>query len=174
MTKATEPLDALAKGDPLRVLAIALWKNRFRNPDLSIQIREEDVAEFDDCCTFHGVEPMTAIVRPQGRPAQEAVPASPGKRGIAARPAEPPRPYVFVGVVDAKLYRKDGSLNVIKPIENSEENAAKRDEAETLRRYREKAPMLASLLTGMAQSGTFSNAEIAEAAEALRFFARVA
>lgn len=173
MTKdAKDPLDALASADPKRVIALLLWRDRFRNPELSVQIREEEIAEFDECCTFLNVEPTVAIVRPQGRPAQEAVPASPGKRGIAARPAEPPRPYVFVGVVDGKLYRKDGSLNVIKPIENSEENAAKRDEAAAVRRYREKAPMLASLLTSMAQSGTFSNAEITEAADALRFFAR--
>lgn len=172
MAKQTQDaLDALASGDPKDVIALLFWRERFRNPDMSLHITKEDVEKFRASCAFLNVEPQVSIYRPEGRPAQEAVPAiqaSPGKaaqRGIPARPAEPPRPYVFVGVTDAQG-------NTLKPIENDEEDAQRRDDANNVRRWKDKAPMLASLLTGMMQSGTFSNAEIAEAVEALRVLSR--
>lgn len=160
-----DALDLLAEGDPKKIIALMFWRERFRNPDMSLQITEQDLKGFEDCVTYLGVEPDVSIYRPQGRPAQEAIPASPGKRGIAARPAEPPRPFVFVGVTD-----KQG--NQIKPIENNEEDADRRDQANELRRYRDKAVQLSSLLLGMCQSGTFSTSEIQEAARALTILSR--
>lgn len=160
-----DALDLLAEGDPKKIIALMLWRERFTNPDMSLQISEQDLKGFDDCVTYLGVEPEVSIYRPQGRPAQEAIPASPGKRGIAARPAEPPRPFVFVGVTD-----KQG--NQLKPIENNEEDADRRDQANEIRRYRDKAGQLSSLLLGMCQSGTFSTSEIQEAARALTILSR--
>lgn len=160
-----DALDLLAESDPKKIIQLLFWRDRFRNPDMSAHVTLEDLEEFEECVKYLGVTPQISIFRPQGRPAQEAVQAVPGKRGIAARPAEPPRQYVFVGVVD-----KDG--NSIKPIESNEENAERRDAANTLRRFREKAPQLAALLRGACQSGTFSTSEIQEAAQALDVLSR--
>lgn len=174
MAKQTQDaLDALANGDPKNVIALLFWLDRFRNPELSAQITAADVEKFNASCAYLGVEPQVSIYRPEGRPAQEAVaavaaaPGRPARRGIPARPAEPARPYVFVGVTD-----KDG--NQIKPIESDEDDAKQRDEAALVRKYKDRAGMLAGLLLGMCQSGTFSNAEIQEAVEALRVLARAA
>lgn len=160
-----DALDLLAESDPKKIIQLLFWRDRFRNPEMSAHITLEDLKGFDECVKYLGVTPQVSIFRPQGRPAQEAVPAVPGKRGIAARPAEPARAYVFVGVVD-----KDG--NSIKPIESTEENAERRDVANTLRRFREKGPHLAALLRGACQSGTFSTSEVQDAAQALEVLSR--
>lgn len=171
--KIGDALDALATGDPKDVIALLFWRERFRNPDMSVHITKEDLDKFHASVEFLGVTPQVSIYRPEGRPAQEAVAAVPGAHGktgtraIPARPAEPPRPYVFVGVTDAQG-------NILKPIESDEDDAQRRDDANNVRRWKDKAPMLASLLVSMATSGTFSNAEIGEAAEALRVLARAA
>lgn len=160
-----DSLDLLAEGDPKKIIALLLWRDRFRNPEMSAHVTLEDLDGFEQCSDYLGVTTQVSIFRPQGRPAQEAVATTPGKRGIAARAAEPPRDYVFVGVVD-----KDG--NSIKPIESTEENADRRDAANALRSSREKGPRLAALLRGACQSGTYSTAEIQEAAQALEVLAR--
>lgn len=160
-----DALDLLAESDPKKIIQLLMWRDRFRNPEMSAHLTLDDLEGFEQCVAYLGVTPQVSIFRPQGRPAQEAVPATPGKRGIAARAAEPARAYVFVGVVD-----KDG--NSIKPIESDEESAQKRDAANALRSFREKAPRLAALLRGACQSGTFSTSEIQEAAQALEVLAR--
>jgi hypothetical protein len=164
---AKDVLDQLAEGPLEKLVMLMFWRERFRNPEMSLQITEQDLKGFEDCMTYLDVKPQLAAYRPQGRPAQEAVPARPGHRGVAARPAEPPRPFVFLGVVDGKGYQ-------LKPIENNEDDAARRDEANAVRRAREKAPQLASLLLGMCQQGTFSNAEIQDAARTLTVLANAA
>lgn len=167
-----DTLDLLADGDPKKIIALLLWKMRHQMPELSTQITEKDVSEFERSCDYLGVTPDVAIVRPQGRPAQEAIPAaaakpgSPARRGVPARPAEPARPYVFVGVV-AK-----GTMDSVKPIESDEDAARRRDEADYLRRTKDKAPGLAGQILADAQRGVFSNATLAEAAQALQTLAR--
>lgn len=159
-----DALDLLAEGDPKKIIALMFWRERFKNPGMSLQITEKDLQGFEECVTYLGVKAEVSIYRPQGRPAQEAVPAEKGKRGIAARAAEPPRPFVFVGVVD-------GQGNQIKPIENNEEDADLRDLANEVRKAKDRAPQLAALLIGMCQSGTFSTSEIQDAARALTVLA---
>lgn len=165
--KEVDRLDELA-ADPSKVVAMLLWQARFRNEDLSTTITERELDAYEQSCAYLKVAPEVKIVRPSGRPAQEAIPASPGKRAIPARPADPPRGFVFVGVVER------GTENTIKPIENNEADADRRDAANSVRRYKEKAPVLAQILLNAAASGTFSTAELQEAANALVTLARAA
>lgn len=155
-----------AAKDPRKVIALMLWKERFRNPEMALQITEHDIKGFNDCVQYLEVTPDVLIVRPQGRPAQDAVPAQGKRRAVPARAGEPPRPFVAVNMV-AK-----GTVNSIKPIENNEEDAKRRDEAEALRRVRDRAAgIAAALMADLAQS-QFSTNTVREAAAALQTLAR--
>lgn len=163
--KKLDILDQLAASDPKEIIALLLWKDRHRNPDLSVQITEKDLTGFRACTDYLEVVPKVRIERPQGVPAQEAIPAQGNRRAIAARAEEPPRPFVVVQIVDAK---GDG----FKPIENDEEGAQLRDRADALRKHRDGASALANQLIADARSGNFSSSMVIEAAESLIALAR--
>lgn len=163
-----DELDALAEGDIRQLVMLMFWRERHRNPEMSHQLTLRELKQFNDSMTFLGVTPEIVVVRPEGRPAQEAIAAAKGRRAIAARPAEPPRPYVFIGIVE------QGTMNGVKPIESDEDEAKMRDRSMSIRKAKDRAGLLASLLAGMAQSGTFSNSEILEAAQTLQFLGQVA
>lgn len=159
-----DALDKLEKADAHTVIALMLWKDRHRNPDLSIQITEQDITEFEASVTYLDVKPEVQITRPRGRPAIAALPPSRvHPQGYPAQPAEPPRPFVFVGVG----YFEKGIFNSIKPIESAEEGAQKRDLAARSRTIRERGPQLARELISHAAAGTFSSAMAEEAAHML-------
>lgn len=161
-----DALDLLAEGDPRSIIALMLWKDRHRNPDMAVQITEKDIAGFDACCAYLEVTPEVRIVRPQGRPAQAAIPAQGPRRAVPGRAAESPRPFVAVNVV------RKGTQDGIKPIENNEDDARLRDRANELRRFRDNAPTLAAQMLKDAASGQFSTSTIQEAAQALTALAR--
>lgn len=161
-----DALDQLAAADPREIIALMLWKDRHRNPDMALQITEKDIAGFRACVDYLDVVPEVSIIRPQGRPAQAAVPASGRNRAVPARPADPPRPFVAVNLV-AK-----GTMNAIKPIENNEEDAKVRDREDNLRRLRDKAPSLASQLMQDVAAGQYSSSTIQEAAQTISALAR--
>lgn len=155
-----DPLDALTTGDPQRVMALMLWKNRMRNPDMAVQIEEKDIQGFDDCVNYLKVKPQVRVYRPEGLPAQDAIPASANRRAVPARAATPPRPYVIVVLTDQKG-------DVIRPVENNEEDfAAAQDQGRT-QRYREQAQSLAGQLMNQAKTGEYSLAVMQECADAL-------
>lgn len=163
--KKLDILDQLAQADSKEIIALMLWKDRHRNPDMTLQITEKDITGFLACAEYLKVVPKVRIERPQGMPAQEAIPAQGNRRAVPARAAEPPRPFVVVQVVDAN---GDG----IKPIENDEDGAQLRDRADALRRHRDIAPTLASQLIADARSGNFSSSMVIEAAESLLALAK--
>lgn len=164
--KKLDILDQLAASDNTEIIALMLWKDRRRNPDLTVQITEKDITGWRDSTTYLKVTPQVRIYRPQGLPAQAAIPAAGNRRAVPARAAEPARPFVVVQVIEAK------TGDAIKPIENDEEGARRRDEADALRRYRETAPGLARELQQQSATGNFSSSMISEAAEALAALAR--
>jgi hypothetical protein len=63
--QALDPLDELAQGDPLRVIALMLWKNRHREPDMYVQITERDIEGFEACVNYLKVKPTVLIKRPR-------------------------------------------------------------------------------------------------------------
>lgn len=168
-TKDEQPqgdeLDRLAAGSQDTIIAMLLWKNRHANPEMTEQITLKDLQGFKDCVQYLKVKPAVRIERPQGRPAQPAIPAIRGREAIPAREAEPPRPFVVVGIV------QEGTLDSIRPIENNEQDNERRIAAEQARRHRELAPGLASLLENMIATGNISESDVRDAAKTLRVLA---
>lgn len=163
--KKQDQLDALAKGDPQRVMALMLWKNRRHNPDLYVQIDERDIQGFDDCVKYLKVKPVVRITRPAGLPAQPHIPATANRRATPGREATPPKPYVMIVLVDEKG-------DAIKPVENNEEDFDEAKAAAEVRKARDQAPALAQLLTQQARTGEYSLSDITDAANALLTLAR--
>lgn len=163
-TKQSKPkqdaLDALAAADPREAIALMLWKNRMANPDLAVAIDENDLKGYTDCIQYLKVKPQVRIFRPQGLPAQDAIPAGPGRRAVPARAAGAPKPYVMVVLTDQKG-------DAIVPVENNEDDYQRRQQQSQLIRYRENAPSLAAQLLQQARSGEYSLAVMQECADAL-------
>lgn len=164
-TTQIDPLDAFADGDPFKAVAILLWKDRHRNPEMAVQVTPADLKGFAECVEYLKVTPEVRIHRPQGRPAQAGIPERAGRPAIAARPAEPPRPFVMIQLVD-----KDGSA--IKPVENNEDDYQKGLLAERRRKARDQADMLATTLKGELASGDFNKSTIDGVCEALLVLAK--
>lgn len=152
--------------DPLKAVALMLWQDRHRNPEMARQITEKDVAGYQQSMGYLEVTPEVRIYRRPGREAQPGVPATKGKRGIAATPAVPPSTFVMVSLV------KKGTLDGIKPIENNEADAELRDQAEMTRRARDKALQYAQTVRQDMASGTYSNANLIELCAAAELLAR--
>lgn len=170
-TKETQDvLDQLMARDPMQrtvsALGLLLWKGRYTNPEMAVQITAQDIAEYEACTEYLGVTPRVNILRPQGRPAQPAQPATAKRSAIPATPGEPPRPYVLVCLVDHTT--GDG----FKPIESTEEGAKIRDQHDALRRHRDRAPHLAAQLLAELQSGMFTDGTMRDAAATLTALAK--
>lgn len=157
-----DALDHLAEGDPKGVIALMLWKERHRNPDMAVQITQRDIDGFKACTGYLKVEPDVDILRPEGRPAQEGIPQMGTRREVPARAAEPPRPFVVVRLVEK------GTENMIRPVEDNEEDNDKRIAAEKLVEIRAQAPGLAARLDGYARTGDFVASDLRDAAQWLR------
>ncbi len=159
-------LDQFVKWDPKNAIAILLWKMRRELPDLTLQVTERDITGFQECVDYLEIQPTVKIYRPMGRPAAEAIPAvagtkdRPGRSAVPARPADPPRPFVLVQLLD-----QEG--NAFRPIENNEEAAQEAERAERKRRSREQAITIANRVLADVGAGVFSNETMKEAAQAL-------
>jgi hypothetical protein len=161
-----DKLDALAQGDPLKILALMLWKNRLREPDLFMQIEEKDIDGFEDCVRYLKVIPEVLIERPAGLPAQPAIPATHHRRAVPARPATPPKPFVIVTLTDAQ------TGDCFRPIENNEHDYDRSLEMAKIKRIREQAPQMASRLVEQVNKGELSLSDAQDAAEALLLLSR--
>lgn len=52
---------------PLDMIALLLWKDRYRNPEMAVQITDKDVSEWQQCTEYLGVTPKVLIHRPGGK-----------------------------------------------------------------------------------------------------------
>lgn len=162
--QAQDPLDQLVDGDPKDVLALILWKNRHNNPELSVQITAKDIEGFQACCEYLEVEPEVRIIRPAGRPAQEAMVKN-GQVIAPARPADPPKPFVVAQIV-AK-----GTDNAIRPVENNLEDYDRQQQMAAVRKARDQASMHAANILTAVKTGEWSLSDMQEAANALTIMA---
>ncbi len=163
--KDQHPLDALAEGEPLKVMALMLWKNRFREPDMYVQIDEKDIQGLEACVNYLKVVPVVSIHRPQGQGAQAAQPGSSTRRPVPALPAQPAKPFVIVTLVD-----KNGDM--IKPVENNQGDFDAAEEATRVRKAKDQASDLAQRLRQQGRSGETSMSDMDDAADALVVMAR--
>lgn len=149
--KPVDALDALVTGDPKEVIAMLLWRNRLRAPELAMMITDQDVAAFRQCVDYLEVQHEVRIFRPMAGPQiTNQVPAN----------------YVVACLVEK------GTTNAIRPIENNEQDYAAAERAEKIRRVRDSAPQLVGQVRSSAQSGSYSDAEINELCEALLTLAK--
>lgn len=155
-----ELLDRLVQADPKDIIGLMLWKDRHRNPEMTVQLTEKDYEEFWKCMAYLEVKPEVRIYRPDGLPAQEAIPAQGNRRAVPARAAEPPRPFVVVQVCEK------GTGDWIKPIESDEEGAKMRDAADEVRRSRDTVRDLAATVIAQARGGNFSSDQVIAVAQA--------
>ena len=163
--RPVDALDVLAAGDPREVIALMLWKARRQQPDLYVQITEQDILGYQACVNFQKIEPEVRITRPAGLPAQAAVQLR-GGRAFPAREATPPKPYVLVALM------QKGTGDAFRPIENNQDDFDISEEASAIRRAKERAPTLAQILMRQAQTGEFSLSDMQDCADALMLLAR--
>lgn len=159
-----DALDTFAASNPKEIIALLLWKARMTNPDMAVQITEKDIAGFRDCCTYLKVEHQVKIHRPQGRQATPAMPATATRSAIPAYPAEPPRPYVVVQLLDKA---GDG----IRPVENNEQDFDRAQRADKRRKAKDEASRLVSQVRADLNAGTMSTDTIMGACNALLLLA---
>jgi len=164
--KTKDALDQFAEAGGARALQLLLWKNRHQNPEMTVLITEADLHGFDECMRYQKVTPDILIHRPEGRPAQAAIPASGTRRAIPGRAAEPPRPYVIVGLVER------GTHDALKPVENNAEDYARGELARQIQVVKRNLPAWASELRRAATAGDFSSSTLEEVARALELWAR--
>ena len=161
-----DPLDALAMGPAKDVIALMLWKARHSEPELAVQITENDLSGFNACVNYLGVVPDVRIVRPQGRPGHGEIPATKTRSAIPAQEASPPRTFVVVSLVER------GTENAIRPVENNTEDWQAAEEAKAFKHARDNALRIAGQMQQDAATGNFSSSTINDAVQCLVALAR--
>ena len=149
----------------LKAIAMLLWKDRYNNPEMSVQVSAENIESLNKCTAYLEVEPQVRIFRPQGRPEVPYQPATAKRSAIPAQPEEPPKPYILIQLTD-----KDG--NNFKPIESTEEGAKIRDQHDAVRRAKDQAKVLAQQLLADLSSGAYSDSTIRDTAQILMTLAK--
>ena len=135
-------LEKFAQAPADEHIALILWKFRHQIPDLAVTINEADLNGYNDCLDYLKVKAEVKVtVRPN---------------------------YVGIVLVQAGTGDETSPGNAIKVVENNEEDAARGEAAEQVKRMRERAPDLAYRLEVDAQAGTFSADMVIEAARTLR------
>jgi len=160
-----DALDALATGDPKKVMALMLWTARRQNPDMYVKIDARDIETFDACMTYQKVAADVMVKRPAGLQPQAGIPATHNRRAVPAREGAPAKPYVIVALVER------GTENAIRPIESTEDDYEAAQQAGKVRAARDRARSLATLIVRQAQSGETSLSDIKDAADALMLLA---
>lgn len=174
MARKKLQLDALdtwmraAEQDPRLAILAMLWKDRHRNPEMSVSVTEADLEGCQKSMEYMGAKPEVRIFRRLGREATAGIPATKGKRAVPPSPAIPPSAFVIVAVLER------GTFNAIKPIENNEDGARGRDQADVVRRARDRVAMYSTAVRQAAASGTFSQSDITELCGAAEALARAA
>lgn len=145
------PLAELHKAAPKALIGLLLWRDRFRNPSLSVTLTERDVISLKACTDFQGIEPAVEIwKRPNG---------------------------LIVAMVQAgsKIVDKEGNItslgDAITPIEDNQADKDKADQARRIQAVRDGANALAARLISEDSQGIATRSTITEAADALRLLA---
>lgn len=161
-----DELDQFAQAGPDRALQLVLWKVRHHLSDMSLVVKAEDLQAFDQSMKYQQLRPAVMIYRPEGQPATPAIPAAGNRRAVPARPAEPPRPYVIIGLV------QEGTKNAIKPVENNEADFQRGDLQRRIEVAKRNIPEFKAHLLNTAATGSYSSATLEAIADALELWSR--
>lgn len=159
-SKPMDALDRLVAAGPLDVLGLMLWQGRHRNPEMMVKLTEADMEGLRACTDYLKIKPQVRIQRPPGAPAMPEVPATATRSARPAVPAEGPRPYVLVQLLD-----QHG--NAFAPVENNEQDDDRRIAAAKLRAAIDQAPGLAARIASAARSNDFVASDVVEASEVM-------
>ena len=145
------PVEELHHASSKALIGLLLWRDRFRNPSLSVTLTERDVTGLKACADYQKIEPVVEVwKRPGG---------------------------LIVAMVQGgtKLVDKEGNItslgDAITPIENNQADKDSADYARRLQAIRDNAPALAARLISEDSQGIATRSTITEAAEALRLLA---
>lgn len=148
---AWTPVAELHRAAPKALIGLLLWRDRFRNPSLSVTLTERDVLGLKACADYQNIEPVVEFwKRPSG---------------------------LIVAMVQGgtKLTDKDGNItsigDAITPIEDNQADKDNADYARRLQAIRDNAPALAARMISEDAQGIATRSTITEAAEALRLLA---
>ena len=160
-------IERIAALPPRQIIALLLWKDRHRNPGLTQTITAKDLEGLEACLNYLKTEGEVSIVRPAGRPAQPAF-TSKEQGAQPARPADPPRDFVVVALVEKGSATPGVIGNAITPVENNEEDAKLADRARLVAQIKPTVPRLAAALANEQATGDISLATCNDVIEALR------
>lgn len=162
--EAKDPLDQFvekANADPRIAIAAMFWANRLANPEFTVEVKAKDIEAFQACTEYLKVTPTIMITRPQGLPAQAAIPAAGTRRAVPGRTGQPPKNYAIIQMVDA-----DG--NAFVGIENNEEDFERQQQALHMQTMKRKALVIAQQLEQDMNANITSSATQMDAVATLR------
>lgn len=162
-----DELDLFVEAGADRALQLVLWKVRHHlSSDMSVLVKAEDLQAFEQSMKYQQVRPAVMIYRPEGHPATQAIPAAGNRRAVPARPAEPPRPYVIIGLV------QEGTRNAVRAVENNEADFQRGDLQRRIEVAKRNIPEYKAALLNTAATGSYSSATLEAIAEALDLWSR--
>ena len=160
-------IERIAALPPKQIIALLLWKDRHRNPGLAVTLTAKDLEGLEACLNYLKTEGEVSIVRPAGRPAQPGF-TSKEHGNQPDRPAEHPRDFVVVALVEKGSATPGVIGNAITPVENNEEDAKLADRARMVAQIKPTVPRLAAALANEQATGDISLATCNDVIEALR------
>jgi len=181
MTKAKaveqHPMDALV-ADPMKAMALLLWKNRIQNPEMGVAITPKDLTGFDQAVQYLEVHAQVRMFRRGENAYVQMVDAASKvvvRRQVGARDKDGNEIVAAkdfdLEVVNGKYAIEPGDIvvsigNAIKPIENNEADYDAAARAERIRQAKVIAPSLIAQVRNGAIAGTISKEMVVELCDA--------
>lgn len=172
------PMDALV-ADPMKMMAVLLWKNRIQNPDMGVGITPKDLEGFAQAVQYLDVQAQVRTFRRNENAYVQMVDAASKvvvRRKVGAKDKDGNDIVVDkdfdLEVVGGKYALEPGDVivsigNSIRPIENNEADYDAAARAERVRQAKVSAPALAMQVKNGAIAGTISKEMVCEVCDAL-------
>ena len=172
------PMDALV-ADPMKMMALVMWKNRIQNPDMGVAITPKDLEGFAQAVDYLKVQAQVRMFRRGENAYVQMVDAASKvvvRRKVGAKDKEghdiiADRDF-DLEVVNGQYALEPGDVivsigNGIRPIENNEADYDAAARAERVRQAKVTAPSLAMQVKNGAIAGTISKEMVCEVCDVL-------
>ena len=131
---------------------------------MAVKITTDDMEGLYACTEYLEIQPQVRIQRPPGAPEMPGVPATATRSAQPGRPAEGPRPWVLVELVDERG-------NTFVAIENNTRDRGQQEKAARVREILSSARDLANRIRNAGNTGDYVRADMDDAAEAITILA---